>query len=153
MASFANVGLTLLIGAVALFFIGTQAKKANGGFISFGEAFKTIFFSFAMGALLFSLFNFLLNTVIDPDLPMRIYEATISNSMEMMENMGMQGDQLEKVYEEFEKKKDDIANQYNFLGFMQSYLVSLVFGAVLILIVSLIVKKDNPNPFNNVMDN
>lgn len=128
-----------------LVFIGLQARKANGGYISYKETFMTIIISYALGAFLFLLFNFILNTLIDPELPGKIYEVTLNNTMKMMEGFGMGDAELEKVYEEM--AKEDPYKYYNALGFLQLYFMFLIGGGIGSALAALIGKKNNPDPF------
>ena len=137
--------------AIGLFvFIGIEARKLSGGFINFGEAFKAIFLSFALGSFLFLLFNFVLNTVIDPSLPGQLFEEGVKSAISVMENFGMDEDTVEKTYDQMMESKDKVYDSFTLSGFLLSYVYTLAIGAIGIAISALIVKKKDPNPFSEV---
>lgn len=147
MASIKNMLILIAISGVTLFYIGVEARKANGGLIKFVEAFKSIFFAYAAGMLLYVSFNAILFNIIDPNLPLKVYEASVNNTMGLLESAGVPEEQMDLTFEEFGKNKEKMLQQYGFGGLVQSYLTMLGMGAIFILVVSLIVKKEPDTPF------
>ena len=143
--------LIQLIVFIGLFvFIGLEARKQHGGYIKFGEAFKAIFLSFALGSFLFLLFNFVLNTVINPALPAQLFEEGVNTATSMMEKFGMSEDDIEKTYDQMMAEKDSVHDSYTLTGFLLSYVYFLVIGSIGIAIAALITKKNDPNPFAEI---
>jgi hypothetical protein len=147
MMSYYNVGISLLVGLGLMTYMGTQVRVANGGFMTLSEGFKSIMVVYALGAFLYLLFNHVLATVIDPELPAKMAEATIEKTMAMMEGFNMPEDQLDEVYEQMEEVKVSMHETYTIVGFIKTYFMSLAFGAIGALIGAAITKKENPNPF------
>lgn len=131
-------------------FIGLQARKELGGYITFGDAFKAIFLSFALGSFLYLLFNFVLNTVINPSLPAQLFEEGVHTATSIMEKFGMSEDDIEKTYDTMMEQKDSVYDSFTLSGFMLSYVYFLAIGAIGVAIALLIAKKNNPNPFAEV---
>tara|TARA_R110002050_G_scaffold109799_5_gene221553 strand:+ start:309 stop:866 length:558 start_codon:yes stop_codon:yes gene_type:complete len=148
MISYWNSGASILIGLGMMVYMGIQVRNANGGFMTLGEGFKSILVIYALGAFLYLLFNFVLGQVIDPELPGKLAEATINKTIAMMENFDLPEDQLDTIYDEMETKvQDQMASMYTITGFIQTYLMTVAFGAIGALIGAAITKKANPNPF------
>jgi hypothetical protein len=147
MLNWFNVGFSLILPFLVTFFIGVKGREANGGFITWKESFIQLFLVLAAGMFVTVAFTFILNTTIDPDLPMKLYEATTDKTMSMMESMGSDQETLDRMYQEFANKKEEVMESYTLLGFVQSYTTSLLFAAVIAALIAVFVKRENPNPF------
>jgi hypothetical protein len=148
MMSYFNVAISLAVGLGLMVFMGIQVRSALGGFMSIGEGFKSIMVIYALGAFLYLLFNHMLGTVIDPELPGKIGEATIEKTMSMMENFDMPEDQLEQIYDDLDEDiKKSVYDNYTMTGFIKTYLMTLLFGSIGAIIGAAITKKEDPNPF------
>jgi len=150
MVSSWNSVLQIVLFLGLFIFIGLEARKLTGGYIKFGDAFKSIFLSFALGSFLYLLFNFVLNTVIDPSLPGKLFEEGVKMAIGLMENFGMSEDDIEKTYDQMMAEKDSVYDSFTLGGFFLSYVYFLAIGSIGIAIASLITKKNDPNPFAEV---
>ena len=150
MTSIWNTVVQIIVFFGLFVYIGLEARKAFGGYVTFGDAFKSIFLSFALGAFLTLLFNFVLNTMIDPELPGKVFDEGIVTAISMMEKLGMSEDEVEKVYAEMVSKKEDVYDSFTLTGFLLSYVYFLFGGAIGAALAGLIVKKSDPNPFAEV---
>ncbi|MGB0805118.1 MAG: DUF4199 domain-containing protein [Salibacteraceae bacterium] len=149
MMSYYNVGLSLLVSLGLMVFMGTQVRGAMGGYMTLSEGFKSLMVIYGLGAFLYLLFNHVLGTVIDPELPGKLAEATIEKSMSMMESFDLPEDQIEEMYDEMESEiSKSMYENYSVLGFAKTYVMTLFFGAIGAVIGAAITKKENPNPFN-----
>lgn len=148
MISYWNSGASILIGLGMMVYMGIQVRNAQGGFMTLGEGFKSVLVIYALGAFLYLLFNFVLGQVIDPELPGKLAEATLEKTIGMMENFDLPEDQIDTMYDEMETKiKDQMEGMYTLSGFLQTYLMTIAFGAIGAVIGAAITKKENPNPF------
>lgn len=136
------INVTLIIAL--MFFIGTSARKLAGGFISFNEVFKAIFFSVFLGTILYILFNLLLFTLIDPGLFDRIWEFSMDKQAVQLEDSGMSDDQIDETLAMSETIKEYMLMRYSVLGFIIEVLATSVIMAIPALIVAAIVKKTPP---------
>lgn len=148
MMSYANMGVSMLVGLGLMVYMGTQVRKEMGGFMTMGEGFKNIMVVYALGAFLYLLFNHVLATVIDPELPGKMAEAALDKTMSMMDSMGLPEDQLDESYDQLSTEmKKNMQETYTVFGFVKAYLLTVLFGAIGALIGAAITKKVNPNPF------
>lgn len=150
MASLWNTVIQIVVLLGVFIYIGLEARKAFGGYMSFGDAFKSIFLSFALGAFLTLLFNFILNTMIDPALPGKIFESGIETAVSMMERFGADEAAIEQVYDQMMEQRDSVHDSFTLVGFFTSYLVMLFFGGIGVAIAAAITKKNDPNPFSEI---
>ena len=150
MVSMYNTVAQFVIFFGLFLFIGFEARKAYGGYITFSDAFKSVWFSYALGGFLFVLFNFVLNTLIDPELPGKLFDEGINSAISMMQKFGMEEAEVEKVYDQMMAAKDEVYESFTLQGFFLTYMYYLIGGAVGAAIVGLIVKKENPNPFEEI---
>lgn len=152
MLNWINVGFALVLPFFIALFIGIKNRAAKGGFISWKESFMDLFVTIAAGMLLSVAFNFVLNTTIDPDLPMKVYDATVEKTMTMMENFGGDEAALDEVSRKLEEQREQTLSNYTPIGFVKTYIGSLFFAALVAAVISLFVKRENPNPFANIED-
>ncbi|UTW66872.1 DUF4199 domain-containing protein [bacterium SCSIO 12643] len=148
MISFWNIGFSLVFSLAIMIFMGTQVRKARGGYMTLSEGFKSLMVIYALGTFLYLLFNHLLGTVIDPELPGKMAEATIEKTMSMMESFDVPEEVLEETYNEMGTVREDIHDNYTIGGFIQTYVTMVAMGTIGALIGAAITKKENPNPFH-----
>ena len=138
------------LGAVVIIYFmyksAAEVKKANGGYITFGEVFKPLFITFVFGTLIFALFQFLMFNFIDTgliDLQKEMAQEAIEKLSQYLDN------------EEFTEKMQEAIDEQNFdMSFfkvMSSWVFSLIWGAVISLIMSAVMKK-NPVPGSELYD-
>lgn len=142
-----NFTLSMIYPFILALFFGFKVRKSQNGFITWKESFFSLFLIMGAGTFVYLVFNHLLNTVIDPDLPMKVFERTIEWTMDLMEGFGASDADLDKTYESFAEQKEEMINKYTLSGFVGTYFSSLLFVAFIAALVSLFVKKENPNPF------
>lgn len=133
------IALALYMGIVI--YAGIDYRKSIGGFIPYGKAFQHGMIIFAVSGLIASVFSILLNHVIDPELPSKLTDAALENQRVMMENFGAPPDAIEKGLEEARVRTE---NQYKISGIAMGYVFILVFSAIMALITSLVVRKNQP---------
>ena len=135
---------TLVLTFVLLVMACVQVRKQEGGVLSFGGAWGTSmqaavvaqFGGVALSALLFM--------VIAPELPAILSDLTIAKSSAMMENFGLSA---ELVEQQMEEARDQIESAFTFIGMFKSSLWSLLFWAVISLLVAAITKKKPKTEF------
>lgn len=149
MISYWNMGISLVVGLGLMVYMGLQSREQAGGFATLGENFKNILIIMGLGYFLYLLFNFALNTIIDPQLPVKMFDATIENTMAMMEKFNVPEEELDAAYDQLEIAKEEIHSTYTIFGFLKSYLIMIGFGSVGAVIAAAITKKENPNPFQD----
>jgi hypothetical protein len=149
MVSYYNMGLSLLVGLGLMVYMGIQVRTGLGGYMTVSEGFKSIMVVYALGTFLFLLFNHVLATVVDPELPGKMAEAVIEKTMAMVEGFGMDENQMDEMYDQMGEVKTEMYKAYTFVGFITTYLKTVAIGAVGAVIGAAITKKVNPNPFGD----
>ncbi len=131
-----------------MYYIGKEARTALGGTIPFGKAFKSIWLASVIGAFLFVLFQFVLNTLIDPTLMDRVMDYAMQKQVAELEAQGMSDEQIDQVLAMTGTIKEYMAMRYSLWGFIAEYIVSAILLAIPALIVGAIIKKEPPIPFS-----
>ena len=121
-----------------------KVRKANEGFLEFGEALKVTFTVFALALLLQTIFTFILFNYIDVPFKEAVSQEIMNKTEVMMKKFGASDSQIDAALES-ERSKDQFAPGRIFLGYALSCIVSFIFC----LLISLIVKKSKP-AFNNI---
>jgi Protein of unknown function (DUF4199) len=114
-------------------------KRRNGGYLEFGQALKTSFGVFVITGLAVTIFSYVLLNYIDLEFKQAMQQMTIDMSEKMMKRFGASQDQINKALDEA-SKKDNFSISSVMLGFAISCFVYFLFS----LIISLIVRKKNP---------
>jgi len=131
--------LAIYLGIVI--YSGIDYRKSIGGFIPFGKAFQHGFIILALSGLISTFFSIILYTVIDPDLPQNLIDASIENTRAMMEQFGTPEDAMDEA---LDKAKVDIADRFTLVGMLKSYITIAIASAIMALITALIVRKNEP---------
>jgi len=142
-----RIMLTAVISiAITIIFVSAGMKsyrdKVLEGNISYGQAFVAGLLIVIFSAVLINIYNLIFNLVIDPDYMNRVMEATRNWTYDMMNNMGAPEGQIEDAMERFDRQQ---ANMSHLKTLMQGIIWSVVFGAIISLIVAAFVKKSR-NP-------
>jgi hypothetical protein len=122
---------------------GLRQKKANGGFLAFGEALKVVFMVFALGFLMQTLFSYVLFNYIDTGFRDALTQATLQKTEEFMKAFGATDQQIDKAMSEAGKK-----DNYSFGNVLLGYGIWCIVFFIVSLIIAAIIKKKKP-PFEN----
>ena len=118
---------------------GTQQKKAMGGYMTFKEAFRTIFIAILISVTIMTIYSFIYTRFIDPGLADKISDS----SLKFSEKMGVPQDKLDEIAKQSKEKAAEQAKlSSKFLGYLIQIIVYSIFG----FIVAAIVKKNKPEP-------
>lgn len=118
---------------------GLKQKKALGGFMSFGEALKTVFLICVIGSLLSTLFNYLLLNFIDVPFQQALAQETAVVQEKMMRKFGASDATIEKSVADTLN-----GNNYTIGRIMLGYAFGLIFWFIISLIIAAIIKKNKP---------
>ncbi|QLE02158.1 DUF4199 domain-containing protein [Galbibacter sp. BG1] len=123
--------ISLVIMLAVILIALKQFKKANGGYMTFGEALKIGIGLCLIGGIIGMLFNLLLSNVIDPDM----VEKQLEIARAKMVDYGMTPEQIESQLEMSRKFSGPLIQAaFGLLG-------SIFFGFILTLVPALIMKK------------
>ena len=153
MTSYGNMAISMVLGLGLMVYFGMQVRKEKGGYITVGEGFKSLIVIYAIATFLYLLVNHLLGTVIDPDLPGKMADASIEKAMGVMEMVGAGEEQMDQIYDTMEAEvRKQTYGMYTITGFIKLFLQTLAMGAIGSVIIAAILKKVNPNPFAEDVD-
>lgn len=141
LATFKFLALILVVGLGYVIYAGINYRNEIGGYMSFGKAFQHGFLVLAVSGLITTVFNLLLYFVIDPELPDKLVNAIIANTEEMMAGFGAPQDRIDT---QIEQMRGELPNQFTVGGLCLGYLKGLIFYAIIALITSLFVRKNEP---------
>lgn len=136
--------LDFIIGIALLCYFTIQIRNKEGGFISFGDAFKAIFIMALVGSLIGYIWQIILFEVLDPGMADRVKEVAISAAEKSMEAFGAPEDVMDKELAKMEEQ------DFSPLGgrMMLQYLGMAVLGnAILAAILAAILKRKEPVQF------
>jgi hypothetical protein len=121
---------------------GITARKQNGGYKNFGQAFATVFIISVIATMLFDSFGYLLFKVIDPDLPGLIKAKQLENTATMMEKFGSSDEQVHEAL----KRIEDADFTPTLKSQTIRYTSSIVFGLILSALIALFVNRPDGRP-------
>lgn len=131
--------IVLTLGIVI--YAGINYRNTIGGYIPYGKAFQHAFLVMVIAGFIVTLFNLLLYTVIDPDLPQNLTDAAISNTEGMMRSMGAPEDAIDK---QMDQMRTDMPAQFSAAGSLKQFGWNLIVYAIVAAITSLFVRKNEP---------
>ncbi len=140
--------LSLVSLAIAFFGIFLSTKKVRnevlGGEITFGQGILIGLVVIFVASVISAIYVYIQSTIIDPDYMKNILEAQKEWMYEFMSSKGVSEEQIEKAIEGIDAKM----NEMNPLKTaITSIVSSTIFGLIISLITSAILKKKNDNPF------
>ncbi len=136
------LGYVVYVILFAGFILGTKAFRDNNlnGNISYGRAFGYSIVILLVASIISSIYNYLLVTVIDPD----IVEKIMALGEEKMLEKGLTDDQIEMAQSMQKKFMSPV-----FMSIM-AFIGTMFFGTIIALITSAIVKKEG-DPYQEAM--
>ncbi|TAI49179.1 DUF4199 domain-containing protein [Flagellimonas allohymeniacidonis] len=115
-------------------FLGIQAfKKANGSFLTIGQAIKVGIGIALIAAIIGILYSYVLTNFIDTDAPSKIMDARLGPALESGEI----------TQEQFDQQKEQ-SLKFWWMGYPVILIFNIIIGLVLGLISGLILKKAKP---------
>lgn len=142
---FGILNLILVVGFL-IYFYGNW-RKGRGGYVSFKESFAFGFLALVMSGVINLMFTCILYGVIDPDLPTKLTDALIDNTVGMLERFGAPDAQIDETIEQLEKQTES----YTLEGQLKNFPMMLVMYAGFALIMGAIYKKERP-PFEDAAE-
>jgi hypothetical protein len=139
LVSFWVGGIMMLLSIALMVLPVRNYKSINNGVIDFKEAFLICLITIAGGALITTVFNYILYNVIDPSLADFIKEKAIEKMATMMEKFGGSQEDIEKGIESIQKQ--DFSQSPSKLG--SQYLSGVLFGSIPALIIAAILRTKN----------
>ena len=117
-----------------------KSKSILGGFLTFKQAFSSYFITVAIGVMISTLITVIIFNFIDPSAADEVKKILVENIMGFMEGMGAPPEAIAESVDQIESQDTfGLGTQIKSLG------QSLIFFAVIGLIVALIMKKTDPD--------
>ncbi len=130
----------LFLNICLIFYAGFDYRKRLGGYMPFKDSFIFIFLVLLVSGLIGLIFNLLLYNLVDPSLAGNITQASIDETVAIMEKFGVPDEQLDAV----EGERENMISKYSFKGMVIGFLWMILFYLIIALIIGAIVKKNKP---------
>ena len=116
-------------------------REKNGGFINFGEAFKTVFFTGVVGSVISILFTLIWMNLIDTSVPEKMAEMAMNSTRDMLEKLGADEN---TIADSIEKAEEEMEGKFTPFNFLLQGLQNILFGIIPSAIIAVIMKKEEP---------
>ncbi|RDY61227.1 DUF4199 domain-containing protein [Flagellimonas nanhaiensis] len=123
----------IVLAAVVTFLAIAAFKKANGGYLTLGQALKIGAGIALIAGIVGILYNFVLVNYIDPDAPSKIMDARLTPALE--------SGQI--TQQQFDMQKEQ-SIKFWWMGYPVILIINILIGLVLGLVTGLILKKAKP---------
>lgn len=141
LAKLSTLAVFILVALGLVAYAGIDYRKQTGGYLSYGKAWQHNMVVLVISGLIGIVFNILLYSVIDPELPTKMADAIADNTREMMENFGAPADQIDEA---IEKTRTDSIERFTPFGMAKGFIWQLVGYAIFALITALFGRKNQP---------
>jgi hypothetical protein len=138
-------GLNLVLPISFIFYAMYSWRKENDNQMSFNEGFRIGILMYAGGSLITIIFQYLLYNVIDRDLHQFIFERTIQNTTELLQNLNASEEDIEKALDSLDPEKLKLTPA----NLIQNYLFGLLMGGIISPIGALIFRRNNISSYTN----
>ena len=116
-----------------------QAKKNQGGFLTFKETFTSFLVAVFVGLSISTLFSVLLFNVIDPEAKQIITDNVIKMTTEMMGKFGTKPADINAIIKEMQK-----TDSFGVVGQLKGFVFNIIIYSVIGLITALIIRRERP---------
>ena len=134
--------LIFFIGVGIYVFASAKVKESQGGYATFKDIFSTYIISGVVATAIGSGFTILLFGVIDPEFASEITELFRDANFDKLEGLGMSDDQITESMDKL-RQMEPFGIRFQ----LKSAAFSIMFNAVVGLIVAAAMKKNNPDEF------
>ena len=138
-----KLSLLLLVVNLAIYFFAlwffTKSYRNDilGGYVDYGKAFLFGVLIVAFSSILLAIYNYIFHAFIDPDYIQRVVDATQEWTEEFMSSKGLPQAQIDSTIEKIGSKSSVTPLK----SALQGILGGVIFGTIISLITSAIVKK------------
>ncbi len=143
---FSSKSILLIIFILLIVKSGLEARTANGGYITFGQIFKNMFVTGAIGVAICTPFDYILMNFIDPGL-IEIYRDLAVESSELTREfmVGLFGEVADAQVDR-EVEKIENSNPFSLSNTLKGFLIKMIAPvALLSALFGLILKKSGTN--------
>jgi hypothetical protein len=134
--------LILAVNVALIIYAGIEYRKLLGGYISYMDAFLCTLLVMLFAGILGQVFNIILYSFIDPDLPNRLVQSSIEQTEQMMTRFGAPQESIDQT---IEKLKTDLPARFTITGQLKAFVTwGLGITVVISAILALIIRKKEP---------
>lgn len=130
-----SMAIIIVFGAYA----AIQAKKKQGGFLTFKETFTSFFVAVLVGLSISTLFSVLLFNVIDVEAKQIISDNVIKITVDMMEKFGAKPADINEIVKEMQK-----TDSFGVAGQLKGFAFNIIIYSIIGLITALIIRRERP---------
>jgi hypothetical protein len=142
LATFKFLGLVLVVTLGFIIYAGINYRNTGDGFISYGNAFLYGIVLCAVAGLISTGFNILLYHVIDPELPVKLADAILLNTEDMMRSFGAAEAAIDETIDKM--RDQQMEKQFSVGNLAIGYLKAFIGYAIINAITALIIRKNQP---------
>lgn len=128
---------TIPISITLMVIQGIQARKIDGGGLTYGDAFKTLFIAVTVSAALFLTSNYVVKAYIAPDKAEEEKIVRLEQTAKQMENWGMDEETIDKAIEKMEAKDARPTLLDTLIGFLGAVIINTLF----VMVIAIFIKK------------
>lgn len=148
---FSMMAISLLLSLILYFggvFVSQKQyrDKKLEGFISYGQAFTFGILVVIFASLLVAVYNFIYAQWINPDFGQEVYELSKQVTMDMLDRFNAPADAVDEAMAKIEENGASKPSDFAFSAITNGVII----GAIVSLLTSIFVKKNNDNPFAGV---
>lgn len=129
----ANMAIVIAFGVTA----AIQAKKSQGGFLTFRQTFTSFFIAVLVGLFLSTVFSILLFNIIDPEAKQIITDNVIKMTAGLMEKFGTKPADINEIIKEMKK-----TDSFGVYGQLKGFLFNIIIYSVIGLVTALIIRRE-----------
>lgn len=129
--------ITMPLSIALLVVQGLQARPLDGGTLTYGNAFKTLFIAAVISSILFIASGFVIKSYVAPDKAEEEKIINIENTVAGMEKWDMDEEKIDLVVEKMQEKDAKPTITDTLLGLV----FFIFFDTILALIIAIFVKK------------
>lgn len=129
--------ISFVIPIICMVIAARKTRESQDGFMSFGEALSPTFLTYVVGSLIFTLFHYVMNHMIDPSLLDIGKEVAIEAIDKLSGMLSMDEDQLDMMKDAVEEGESGLGSVL--MGWAFSLIIP---GFIIAAIMSAIMKKN-----------
>jgi hypothetical protein len=134
---------SIILSISLVSYLGIKYRNEhNSGFLSFGTSYVFSLVTMVTSGVIATVFNLLLYTVIDPDLPQVLGDAAYEQGLSMMEFFGASVDSVDD--EVLDKMRTDSMERFSVASTLKGLIGVVIGSAIFSLITGAIIKKKEP---------
>jgi hypothetical protein len=130
-----NSILQLAVFIAIAIFAGLEARKQQGGYISFKEVLKPVFTAFIIGTAFITVYQYILYKYIDPSLVGALKDNLLESTEKWMHKFKAPQEEIDKQLDELSKTDFNVGIKKSFMDFLKGIIFYFAVAAIIALIL------------------